>query len=722
VVRASQQKRQQVRWETADGAAEPALFGTPEERIRHPEFRDLEFIHVRSKSIINEVPAVSRVPFRYTINVYRGCSHACTYCAAGDTPVLMADGRTKPLADIRPGDRVYGTSRRGAYRRYTPTEVLDHWSTVKRAYRVVLEDGTELITSGDHRFLSDRGWKYVTGAEQGRHRRPHLTTNNALMGVGHFAEGPKDSAAYRRGYLCGMIRGDATLRCYTYERPGRRPHHVHQFRLALVDEEALTRVRRYFRDYALEFELTLFQPAEGNRKALYQLRTGHAEVVHFVRELIEWPREPCDEWTRGFLAGVFDAEGSCSASALRFSNSDDEILDRITAGLGRSGFSSVLEDHGRNRVRVIRLTGGLKERLRFFLMTDPAITRKRVIDDIAIKSDARLRVTSIEPLGFDMPMYDITTGTGDFIANGVVSHNCFARPTHEYLDLDAGRDFERVIVVKTNAVELLRHELRPSRWAGEHIAMGTNTDPYQRAEGRYRLTRGVIEVLTEHANPFSILTKSSLVLRDLDLLRAAHERTDIAVNFSIGTLDRDVWRETEPGTPNPHSRVEALATLREAGIHAGVLIAPVIPGVSDAPEQLDEVVRACVDAGASSISPIVLHLRPGVKEQFMPWLAHTRPDLLERYRRLYPRSYAPKVEQQRISRLVRDLVSRHSGGRLGRTSSGEARRVGTAASSSRRPAGSQRPASPSGDRAPREEAPEQAAAEEPPARQLDLGI
>jgi DNA repair photolyase len=238
---------------------------------------------------------------------------------------------------------------------------------------------------------------------------------------------------------------------------------------------------------------------------------------------------------------------------------------------------------------------------------------------------------------------------------------CFARPTHEYLDLDAGRDFERVIVVKVNAVDLLRHELHPSRWAGEHIAMGTNTDPYQRCEGRYELTRGVVAELTDRANPFSILTKSALVLRDLDLLRDANRRTDITVSFSVGTLDTDVWRATEPGTPHPHRRIEAVAALRDAGIAAGVLVAPIIPGVSDRREQLDEVVRAAVDAGATTITPILLHLRPGVKEQFLPWVAAERPELLPTYRRLYPRSYAPISERRRIARLVRELVAEHGG-------------------------------------------------------------
>jgi DNA repair photolyase len=258
-------------------------------------------------------------------------------------------------------------------------------------------------------------------------------------------------------------------------------------------------------------------------------------------------------------------------------------------------------------------------------------------------------------------MFDITTGTGDFIANGVVSHNCFARPTHEYLNLNSGEDFERVIVVKLNAVEKLRAELAPKRWRGDHIAMGTNTDPYQRAEGKYRLTRGIIEVLTEAGNPFSILTKGTLVLRDLELLAAAAERELVRVNFSIGTLDPDVWRLTEPGTPHPRKRVEALARLNAAGVPCGVLVAPVLPCLSDRREQLDEVVGACVDAGAVSITPVLLHLRPGVREHYLSSLAEHRPDLLERHHQLYRRAYAPATERDRLAQMVSDLVREHQG-------------------------------------------------------------
>jgi DNA repair photolyase len=239
---------------------------------------------------------------------------------------------------------------------------------------------------------------------------------------------------------------------------------------------------------------------------------------------------------------------------------------------------------------------------------------------------------------------------------------CFARPTHEYLGLGIGEDFERRLVIKVNAVERLRAELRSPKWMGEHIAMGTNTDPYQRCEGKYHLTQGVIRALSDAANPFSILTKSTLILRDLDLLTAAAQRADVRCNFSIGTLDETVWKATEPGTPHPRRRVEAVRKLNAAGITCGVLVAPLLPGLSDGPEQIEEVVAACVDAGAVSVAGISLHLRPGVRQHYLDWLKGNRPDLLPEYERRYRgRSYLPGKEQEAVSQLVHDAVRKAGG-------------------------------------------------------------
>jgi DNA repair photolyase len=526
----------------------------------------------------------------------------------------MGDGRTKRLADIRVGDVIYGTRRDGAYRRYTRTTVLDHWSVVKPAWRVRLQDGTELVTSGDHRFLTDRGWKHVDGEGRGPECRPHLTTNNQLLGTGGFADGPKEDEDYRAGYLCGMVRGDATG----------------------CDEEALDRSQRYLTD----------------------LGTAVDEIERVTR----WPDDPPLSWHTGFLAGLFDAEGGRNVGVLRISSGDIETIRRTVAAFDRLGFRVVVEQVRGRPMMDVRLPGGLVEHLRFFHTVDPAVSRTLDIEGHAVETDARLRVMSIEPLGMDLPLYDLTTGTGDYIADGVISHNCFARPTHDYLGLDIDEGFERQIVVKVNAVDRLRAELDPRRWKGEAIAMGTNTDPYQRCEGKYHLTRGLVEVLSAARNPFSILTKSTLILRDAELLAEAARRTDVHVNFSIGTLDREVWKATEPGTPAPERRVEAVAKLREAGVPCGVLVAPILPGLSDSPEQLQAVVAACADAGAANISGgMVLYLKPGVREVFLGHLARTHPELVPRYEAMYTGVRAPRAVQERVTRITREALARRRG-------------------------------------------------------------
>ena len=636
-----------------------------------PEFRGITFYEVSAKSIINRVPAASRMPFRWTINPYRGCSHSCAYCLWGEARILMADGRTKRLAEVRTGDRVYGTVRRGAYRRYVTTEVLAHWSTVKPAYRVRLEDGTELVASGDHRFLSDGGWKHVTGREHGPDRRPFLTTNNELLGVGAgaLADQPVESPDYRRGYLTGMIRGDAHLGTHHYRRSNGRPGVTHQFRLALVDLEALRRTRDYLSDLDVHTGEFLFQAAGSGTSEIRAIRAQARASVDPIREIVAWPAEAGHEWTKGFLAGIFDAEWSRSG-CVRISNTDPEIVGHVAGGLSRLGFQYVVEPaRERDRAKPIvcvRLLGGLREQLRFFLTVDPAITRRRIIPEgTAIKSDARLGVVSIEPLGVSLPMYDITTGTGDFIAEGVVSHNCFARKTHTYLDLDSGEDFNSKIVVKVNAPELLRTELARASWSGEHIAMGTNVDPYQRAEGRYKLMRGILEALRDAANPFSILTKGSLILRDLDLLEECAELTDVGANVSVGFVDRAVWRTLEPGTPSPQKRLQVCRVLNDAGIGCGVLMAPIIPFLTDSPQQMAATVRAIADAGARHVSPIVLHLRPGAREWFLSWLGEHHPGLVPKYERLYAgRAYAPAAYQNEVCGRVHDLARRYGIGRL----------------------------------------------------------
>ena len=439
---------------------------------------DAMAIEIQAKSLINRVPGESAMPFRWTINPYRGCTHACVYCLDGATQVLLADGRTRGIAELRVGDEICGTRRDGVHRRRVSTQVLAHWRSVKHAYRITLADGTTLVASGDHRFLTERGWKHVRGARHGTAPRPHLTTGDTLLGVGSLPVAP-------------------------------------------------------------------------------------------------------------------DAD------------------------------------------------------------------RKRALSGAAVNSAVDLRVVSIEDLGEDRTMYDITTGTGDFIANGVISHNCFARNTHTYLDLDAGHDFDSKIVVKVNAGPLLRRELAAPRWRGEPIAMGTNVDPYQRVEGRYRLMREILAALRDHANPFSVLTKGTLIQRDQDLLAQAATVTDVSIAFSIGFLDEQLWRLVEPGTPAPSRRLDLVRRFSDAGIGCSVLMAPILPCLTDHEAEIDRTVAALVGAGATTITPIVLHLRPGAREWYLAFLARQFPRLVEPYRRLYRNgSYAPAAYQREVAARVRAACRR----------------------------------------------------------------
>ena len=244
---------------------------------------------------------------------------------------------------------------------------------------------------------------------------------------------------------------------------------------------------------------------------------------------------------------------------------------------------------------------------------------------------------------------------------------CFARNTHTYLDLDSGADFDSQIVVKVNAPQLLRRELAASRWRGEHVAMGTNVDCYQRAEGRYRLMPGIISALRDRANPFSILTKGTLILRDLELLRQAADVTEVGVAVSVGFVDRALWRSVEPGTPAPERRLGVVRAMAEAGIPCGVLMAPVLPYLTDSPAQLRETVRAIAAAGASFVTPLVLHLRPGAREWWFAWLTRRHPELVPRYRELYASgAYAPRWYQRRITGQVHELAAAYGLGPTGR--------------------------------------------------------
>lgn len=276
---------------------------------------------------------------------------------------------------------------------------------------------------------------------------------------------------------------------------------------------------------------------------------------------------------------------------------------------------------------------------------------------------------------------------------------CFARPTHEYLGLDAGTDFETQIVVKTNIVEVLTAELRRRSWTHELVALGTNTDPYQRAEGRYALMPGIIRALGESGTPLSVLTKGTLLRRDLPLLAEAGAQVPVSLAVSLAIGDEELQQAMEPGTPTPRARLGLIRAAREAGLECGVLVAPIMPWLTDGTAHLDELFRALADAGASWVTTIPLHLRGPVHPMMMRWLAEHRPALVAKYRRLYGNgAYVPAEYRRWLSDRVRPLRARYGLGRPpeGETTFGRWRRgalaVPEAVQPAPAPAGVQQPA------------------------------
>ncbi|MFY9552449.1 MAG: radical SAM protein [Thermoanaerobaculia bacterium] len=595
------------------------------EYLGEPPEAGLEIYEEHARTIIaeNESPDVG---FRFSVNPYRGCFHACAYCLGGETPILMGDGRPRALADVRVGDEVYGTVLAGGYRRYVKTPVLHHWRRVENAFCVTLEDGTAIVASADHRFLTQRGWKHVSPGPRGE-RRSHLTRNNDLLGTGAFSKPPEDTSDYRKGYVCGVVRGDGLLASYAYHGRRRGVDTQHQFRLGLIDLEPLARVKRFLQDFAVQTRELLFQAAVSGRREMQAIRTCARAGVDEIRRLVEWPSEPGEDWRKGFLAGIFDAEGSYSRGILRISNTDPAIVERITASLRCFGFDFVVETRSLDRrkpIHDVRIRRGLREHLRFFHSVAPAITRKLDIAGQALKNDARLRVASVRPLGVALPLFDMTTGTGDFIANGVVSHNCYARPTHQYLGFGAGTDFDRKIVVKVNAPELLRRELSKPSWKGDTLVFSGVTDCYQPTEAVYALTRRCLEVCAEFRNPVGIVTKGALVRRDLDLLSAMARETEVVVYVSIPFADDRTGRAIEPNASLPSQRFDVLDALTAAGVRAGVAIAPVIPGLNDS--DIPKILARARDAGAASAFLTLLRLPAETRIVFEERLPQAFPD------------------------------------------------------------------------------------------------
>lgn len=236
---------------------------------------------------------------------------------------------------------------------------------------------------------------------------------------------------------------------------------------------------------------------------------------------------------------------------------------------------------------------------------------------------------------------------------------CYARPTHEYLGMNGADEFQEVIFAKVNSPEVVKRELARRSWRGENVVIGTATDPYQQAESRYRITRGILEAFRDARNPVSITTKSPMILRDLDILAELVAHADVSVHFTVTTLDETLWRKVEPTTAKPRKRLEALKVLKGHGIRTAVFLSPVLPGLTDDRDHLEAVVAAAAEAGADVLFSQVLRLGPGISEYYLPFIEREFPELAGRYRQLYRSNNAAGVYVERVGAIVRELKQQY---------------------------------------------------------------
>jgi DNA repair photolyase len=586
----------------------------PEESGSLPHDRETRYLRDASRSILtrNDSPDVG---FEWSLNPYRGCVHGCAYCLVPETSILYADLNWRPLGDVEVGDLLLGFDEfpdPGRDRKLRTSVVEDVWWSRKPTLRVIGEE-TEVVTTEDHRWLRSNGrWAPTRRLQRG----------TALRRLPVPSVDVTEDEDYRAGYITGISLGDATFRFQPNWRSDKLGFPSAYWRLALTDEEPLRRTARYLQSFRVEVKVRPFQASSLSRRPLRKVETRSLGALARLDAILRRER-PTPSYRRGFLAGFFDAEGH-NGSSLRVYQKGHALLDRFRSYAASLGLDFALEGAWKgNGCRSLRLTGSFAQRMRFFAECRPAIQRKW---------DSLLGwrpPTEPEPVvavekGRPMDVVDIQTTTGTFFAAGLATHNCYARPSHEYLGFSPGLDFESRIMVKEEAPALLRKELSRPRWRPTPLALSAITDAYQPVERKLALTRRCLEVLEACGHPVAVITKSRLVTRDVDLLASLAARDAAHVTLSVTTLDRRLQRALEPRASPPEHRLEAIRTLAVAGIPVAVNVAPIIPGLTD--HEIPSILEAAAEAGATSAGRVLLRLPWAVKELFEEWLRSHVPD------------------------------------------------------------------------------------------------
>ncbi len=573
------------------------------------------FYRDASRSVLaeNDSPDLG---FRFSLNPYRGCEHGCTYCLEPTTPILHADMTWRPIGAVRVGDELAGFDEHpapGQTRKFRRATVEAIWWSRRPTVRLVT-DHADVTTTAEHRWLQARDcrWSATRQLHAGRTLRRLAVQPTEL-----------DDTDYRVGYIAGLSLGDGTFRYEPGWRSNRRGFPTASWRVALVDEEPLRRLVDYLGLFGIDAAIRPFAAAVGNRRVLQTIEVRSLGKLATIRPLLTTEHDT-RSYRRGFLAGFFDAEGS-SGDSLRISQVDLAVLGRVRRYASSLGFELELEPRV-DRASTMRLVGRLVDRIRFFGLCRPAILRKiHALFGREMHLDPEpVRAVESGPLA---DVVDIQTSTRTFYAGGLATHNCYARPSHEYLGFSAGLDFERRIMVKEDAPALLRKAFSAPRWEPQVVSLSGNTDCYQPVERRLGITRRCLEVFVEFRNPVGVITKSALVTRDADLLAQLATHDAAHVFCSITTLDPELARRMEPRAAHPERRLEAVTALAAAGVPTGVMVAPVVPGLND--REIPRILAAAAQAGARSAGWVLLRLAKPLDELFATWLADQYPERRE---------------------------------------------------------------------------------------------